>query len=100
MKLIAVTFVRVYITESSKLLKPILEFLHFEAKVRGVSVFRAVSGYGSTGEHNIGLVDLSLNLPLAIEFFDEGDKVMKAIEHITTLVKPEHVVFWQAQANE
>ena len=100
MKLTTVTIVRIYITESSKLLKPIIDYLHNDAKVRGVSVFRAISGYGETGEHTSSLVDLSLNLPLAIEFFDLPEKAKAAIEHLNHMVKPEHVVFWNAEAND
>jgi hypothetical protein len=92
--------VRVYITESSKLLSPILQYLVKTAKIRGVSVFRAIKGIGETGEHTSSLLDLSLDLPLAIEFFDEESKIEKAIEYLSTIVKPEHIVSWQAQAND
>jgi len=98
---VKVTMVRIYITESSKLLKPITNYLHNEAKVRGVSVFRAISGYGDSGQaHESSFVDLSLNLPLAIEFFDQPEKIKETLVHINTMVKPEHIVFWEAQANE
>jgi PII-like signaling protein len=101
MKSVNVTMVRIYITESSKLLKPIMSYLHDEAKVRGVSVFRAISGYGDSGQaHESSLVDLSLNLPLTIEFFDHPEKIKEALHHINTMVKPEHIVCWEAQANE
>lgn len=100
MKLINVIIVRIYITEGSKLLKPVIEYLHNEAKVRGISVFRAVSGYGDSGAHGASLMDLSLNLPLTIEFFDHPEKARNAVEKLSTMVKPEHVVFWDAQAND
>jgi len=99
MKLAKVTMVRIYITEASHLLKPIINYLHNEEKVRGVSVFRAISGYGESGSHVSSLVDLSLNLPLTIEFFDHPEKAKKALEHVSTLVKPEHVVSWDAYAS-
>lgn len=99
MKLAKVTMVRIYVTESSNLLKPIVNYLHHEAKVRGVSVFRAISGYGQTSEHQSSLMDLSLNLPLIIEFFDHSEKIKAALEHVCTLVKSEHIVFWEAEAN-
>ncbi|MDR3478483.1 MAG: DUF190 domain-containing protein [Gammaproteobacteria bacterium] len=100
MKVIQVTMVRIYITESSKLLKPIIQYLQEEAKVRGISVFRAVSGYGETGAHLSSFMDLSLDLPLAIEFFDHPEQVKLALEKLSTMVKPEHVVFWDARAND
>lgn len=100
MKLVKVTMVRIYITEASKLLRPVMDYLHNEAKLRGVSVFRAISGYGdSGGEHGASLVDLALNLPLTIEFFDHPEKVRQALEHLNKMIKPEHVVFWDAEAN-
>lgn len=100
MKLINVTMVRIYITEKSKLLKPIVKYLQEEAKVRGISVFRAIGGFGETGVHASSLVELSLNLPLAIEFFDHPETVTKILEHLNHIVKAEHIVCWPAQANE
>lgn len=94
-----VTMVRIYVMESSKLLKPIVRYLQQEAKVKGVSVFRAIGGYGDTGQHALSLVDLSLNLPLAIEFFDHPEKANEAIQHLSGMVKEEHIVFWDAKAN-
>jgi hypothetical protein len=100
MKSVKVTVVRIYITEASKLLKPIIHYLHDEAKVRGISVFRAISGYGESGAHVSTLLDLSLNLPLTIEFFDHPEKAKMALEKVSSMVKPEHVVFWDAQVND
>ena len=100
MKFDTIIVVRVYITEQSKLLKPILEYLKKETKIRGCSVFRAISGYGESGTHFSSLLDLSLDLPLVVEFFDHPEKIEQALEHLNTLVKPEHIVFWEAKANE
>jgi PII-like signaling protein len=100
MKFVSVTMVRIYITESSKLLNPILNYLVKTVKIRGVSVFRAIKGIGETGEHSSTLLDLSLDLPLTIEFFDEESKIETAIEYLSTIVKPEHIVCWEAQAND
>jgi PII-like signaling protein len=97
---IQVTMVRIYITERAKLRKPITRYLHDEAKVRGISVFRAVSGFGESGTHQSSFVDLSLDLPLTIEFFDHPDKVKLSLEKLSTMVKPEHLVFWDAWAND
>ena len=99
MKTIDVVMVKVYITESSKLLNTILSYLKTEAHIRGVSVFRAVSGYGESGSHASSLIDLSLDLPLSIEFFDEKDTIDLALEHLSQTIKPEHIVFWEAKAN-
>lgn len=96
--IVDVVMVKIYITESSKLLKPTLEYLKHEANIRGVSVFRAINGYGESGSHASSLLDLSLDLPLMIEFFDEKNKINLALEHLSKTIKPEHVVFWDAQA--
>ena len=71
-----------------------------DAKIRGTSVFRAIQGFGKTGNHTTSLVDLSLNLPLIIEFFDKKDKVEIALEHLNKIVKPEHIIFWNAKVND
>ena len=67
METLEVTFVRLYITESSRQLKSIIHYLKQEAGTRGVSVFRAISGYGDSGEHRASWIDLSLDLPFTSE---------------------------------
>jgi PII-like signaling protein len=92
--------VRIYITESSGLLPKIVDYLKKEAKVRGISVFRAISGFGETGNHTTSLLDLSLDLPLTLEFFDHKEKVDAALEALSKMVKPEHIVTWEVNANQ
>jgi PII-like signaling protein len=100
MKTVDVIFVRIYITESSHMLNTIVNYLKNEAKIRGISVFRAISGFGDTGNHTASLIDLSLDLPLSIEFFDSKDKIDPALEHLSGIIKHEHIVFWEAKAND
>jgi uncharacterized protein len=99
MKTVDVVFVKIYITESSHMLNNIANYLIKEAKIRGISVFRAISGFGDTGMHTASLVDLSLDLPISIEFFDSKDKIEPALEYLSSIVKHEHIVFWDAKAN-
>ena len=100
MKIIDVLIVRIYITEASHLLDKIVNYLKKDIEIRGISVFRAISGFGETGNHTASLVDLSLNLPLTIEFFDDNkEKIEKALEHLATIVKHEHIILWEAKAN-
>jgi len=76
----------------------ILKRLHDWEKVRGVTVFRGVSGFGSSGVmHSSKLLDMSLNLPVVIEFFDEPDKVEIILEHLSGMIEPEHIVSWSAR---
>jgi uncharacterized protein len=96
-----VTVVRVYLTESEKQLKVLLARLHDDERVRGVTVFRGISGFGRSGAvHSSTLLDLSLDLPVVIEFFDAPDKVRRILGHLKALLPPGHVVSWSAQVNE
>jgi PII-like signaling protein len=99
MKTMDIIFVRIYITESSHTLNTLINYLKNETAIRGVSVFRAIQGFGSTGEHTASLLDLALDLPLVIEFFDSKDKLNPVLEHLSKMIKPEHIVFWEAKAN-
>lgn len=93
--LVWATMVRVYLSESDRGLKPLLKCLHDELRVSGATVTRGVAGFGASGVvHGSGLVDLSLDLPLVLEFFDHPDRARAAIERIKDFVDPGHVVSW------
>lgn len=98
MKTMDVTMVRVYVMESEHLLNTVVNYLKNEVKIRGISVFRAINGFGTSGNHTASLIDLSLDLPLAIEFFDSKEKVDLALEYLSKTIKHEHVVFWDVKA--
>lgn len=101
MKTRDVTIVRIYITEGEGLLKRLLARLHDEERVRGVTVFRGIAGFGRSGVmHSSQLLDLSLDLPIVIEFFDEPGKTESILSHLKDLVAPGHVVFWPARVND
>lgn len=117
MKGAGVTMVRIYLTEgddsrdgggrappgasAGKLLPMLLERLHDQEKVRGVTVFRGISGFGRTGVvHSSRLLDLSMDLPVVVEFFDEPVKVERILTHLADLLPPGHVVSWPASVNE
>jgi len=96
-----VTMVRIYFTEGEKAVQPLLARLHDEEKVRGVTVFRGISGFGRSGVvHSSRLLDLSMDLPVIIEFFDDPAKVDGILAHLSTLLPPGHVVSWPATVNE
>jgi len=91
---------RVYVTEGEGKLKELLDFLHEKEAVRGVTVFRGIAGFGPTGVvHLSSLTDLSLDLPLVIELFDEPNKMSQLMDKISTMVKPGHIVMWPAKMN-
>lgn len=99
MELVEVTVVRIYTHERAETLPTILDYLQKEIQIRGVSLFRAISGFGTAGVQNNSLLDLSFSLPLIIEFFDHPEKITTAIEHLAKVVKSEHLIFFTAQAN-
>ncbi len=87
--------VRVYLTEKDKLLRSILDFLHYTVHVAGVTVYRAISGYGESGVmHSTEIMSLSLNLPIVVEFFDDVDKLTPILLHLSEMVGEGHVVSW------
>lgn len=49
MKQAEVIMVRVYITEGDHQLRKLLDFLHIEEQVRGVTAFRGIAGFGRSG---------------------------------------------------
>lgn len=100
MKHKSVTMVRIYLTEGEQRMKTLLARLHDEERVQGVTVFRGISGFGRSGKvHSASLLDLSLDLPLVIEFFDAPEKVQSILTHLQDDLPPGHVVSWPAQVN-
>ena len=96
-----VTMVHIYLTEGDKLLNRLMQQLHDEEQVSGVTVFRGITGFGKQGHiHSSGLIDVSFDLPLVIEFFDSADKVSKIIDDLKTIIEPGHVVSWPATIYE
>ncbi|KAF0192047.1 MAG: hypothetical protein FD165_1115 [Gammaproteobacteria bacterium] len=95
---IDVTMVRIYLTEAKGQLDPLVKRLHDWEKVRGVTVFRGISGFGKSGKmHSSALFDTGLDMPVIVEFFDEPDKVQAIIEHLSTTIEPGHIVSWPAR---
>jgi len=95
-----ITMVRIYLTEGEHHFKKLMTILHDEEKVRGVTAFRGIAGFGQSGKiHSSTLIDLSLDLPLVVEFFDSPEKVKQVLENLNTLMKPGHIVSWPAYVN-
>jgi PII-like signaling protein len=100
MKTMNVTMVRMYCTEGQGKLKELLSRLHDDFQVRGVTVFRGVAGFGKSGVlHSSSLLDISLDLPQVIEFFDEQEKVAEILSQISSEFEPGHIVSWPAEVN-
>lgn len=95
-----VTVARIYCTEAEHKLEQILKILHDEHKVAGVTAFRGIAGFGRSGRlHTAALLDVSLNLPVVIEFFDTEEKISAVYERLRDFIEPGHFVTWSAQAN-
>lgn len=95
-----VTIVRIYLHEAKAHQEELLKFLHDESKVRGVTVFRGITGFGITGKfHSSTLMDMSLDLPIVIEFFDVPEKITGIIEQLNKKINPGHIVYWPAKIN-
>lgn len=92
--------VRIYLTEGQHQMQNLLQILHDEEKVQGVTAMRGIAGFGQSGKmHSSTLLDMSLDLPLVMEFFDEPAKVDRVLEHLNKIVKPGHIVSWPATIN-
>ena len=95
-----VIMARLYLTEGEAQLETLLKRMRDWEKVRGLTVFRGIAGFGPSGEiHQAKFVDLAQDLPYVVEFFDEADKVMQILGHLESVIKPEHMVWWQVQTN-
>lgn len=95
-----VTLVRVYCSEKAHQHQKIIDLLHRDHRVAGVTAFRGIAGFGKSGQlHEAGLLDVSLDLPVVIEFFDRPEKVAEVLAILNGMVGPGHIVSWAAQAN-
>jgi uncharacterized protein len=94
-----VTIARVYSLEGHDQLNQALDILRDEEKIMGVTIIRGIAGFGENREvHTSSLLTLSLELPLIIEFYDEPEKVAKAIQALKSRIDFKHIVTWSATA--
>jgi PII-like signaling protein len=92
-----VTVARIYVTEGKHIHEKVFERLHDEHKVMGVTVYRGVTGFGKSGEtHSSTLLDVSFDLPVVVEFFDTAENVKTALDSISDLIQPGHVLTFTA----
>lgn len=100
MNSIDVTMVRIYLSEGKASMDQLVKQLHDVEKVRGVTVFRGIIGFGQHGTvHSSMLLDMSLDLPLVVEFFDAPARIDAVLEHLSEIIEPGHMVSWQARLN-
>lgn len=93
------TLVRIYLREAEHRLGKVMNFLHDDAKVRGVTVLRGIEGFSEDGTlRTVSLLNLSLDLPLVIEFYDDTDKVEGIIAKLVDDMKLTHVISFPISA--
>lgn len=93
----SVTVARIYLREGEHVLSRLIQFLHDDEQVSGVTVLQGIAGFGPDGNiHRASLVDLSLDLPLVVEFYDRPERVEEVIDKIETQLGLSHVVSWSA----
>jgi PII-like signaling protein len=87
---------RIYMAESDAKLETIMDYLHDTAKIQGVTVFKAIKGYGSSGTlHSSKLLYLSMDLPIVLEFYDTKEKISASLEYFSSLLGPGHILTWE-----
>jgi uncharacterized protein len=96
-----VKVVRIYLSESEKKIKHVLDYLRDDAKVKGATVFRGIAGFGDSGLlHQASIVDWEMELPIVIEFFDSPSNTDNVIQEIMSMIKPGHIISWLADNNQ
>jgi PII-like signaling protein len=92
-----VTVARIYLREGEHLLGEITKFLHDEEKVSGVTELQGIAGFGPDGKiHTAYLLDLSLDLPLIVEFYGEPARMEEVIQHLIQKMNLPHIITWPA----
>ena len=100
MNLKTISVARVYALEGHDCLNLALNILRDEENITGVTVMRGIAGFGTNRQlHTSSLLDLSLELPLVLEFYDDPEKVSNAITKLQTRLGLKHIVSWQAVAH-
>ena len=92
------TVARIYVTEGKHVHEKIFERLHDEHKVKGVTMFRGVAGFGESGKtHSSNLLDMSFDMPIVVEFFDEDVNVRTALESLSDLTSSCRIITFAAE---
>lgn len=89
---------RVYALEGHDHTEEVLKIVHEEEQIVNVHVFRAIAGTGGTPKiYTSSLLTLSVRLPLIIEFFDNRERVERAISKLQTRLGLDDIVVWPAR---
>lgn len=97
---------RIYLKEADHgrgktLMEGVLNILHDRHRVHGVIVFRGIAGFGNRGEVHAGdILRLTVDSLIVIEFYDEPEVVLAALDLLEGLVLPGHIVYWSASCRD
>ena len=97
-----IKIVRMYLSEADhgrrkNLMQEILNILHDQHRVKGVTVFRGIAGFGDTGEfHAADILRIMVDLPLVIEFYDTPAVVEAVLGVVSSMVPEGRIVTWSA----
>ena len=98
------TMVRIYVLEGERkhhksMADEIFDHLYKEHKIKGVTQFRGIAGFGDHGVvHYMDLAHINAHLPIVIEFFDTPEIVEQALVWIRELIDADKIVSWKIQA--
>lgn len=96
-----VTVVRLYLAEGETQLTNLMRRLRDWEKLRGLTVFRGVSGFGEDGAfHGVGPRGTDHQLPIVVEFFDSPARIDAVLRHLEAEIKPGHMLSWTARVNQ
>jgi PII-like signaling protein len=75
-------------------------FAQRRESLRRYGILQGIMGFGPDGEIRTSrLLDLSLDLPLIIEFYDLPERAESVINHLQTHLGLSHVVSWSATSH-
>lgn len=89
-----ITIVRIYLNTDHAGVNVLLKRLHDWEKIRGVTVFEALTGFGKSG---LPPPNPETPTPKVVEFFDYPEKARRIIEDISGFIASEHIIFWDAE---
>ena len=87
---------RVYLSEESPVLNELFDLLH-EQKIKGATIYRGVKGFGVSGKtRETRFLDMHLDLPMVLEFFDEPARVDEILNSFRHKIATGHILQWLA----
>jgi len=90
-----VMWVRIYVRERGGSAEAVMRLLKGRGVI-GATVLRAVAGFGRRGDVGLSLVDVSLDRPEVIDFFDTEERVRSLLTDLKRYVSADHILITEA----